>query len=235
MSVIALCGQKGGVGKSTTAIAVAAELRRRGHRVLLVDGDPQGTASTWAAKAGEAGLPVPTVIAMNARMHLPGHLDAISRHHDYVVIDCPGRLDAVQKSALMVADLAIIPCGPSGPDAWALEASVELVNQAAELRPELRACVLVAKKIVGTNLHGDARKQFAAWGLPVLRTELCTRIAYQEAITGGFGVTEYASGEDAAGLEVKALVDELLREMRHAKEGSANRRRGSTQAAEARR
>ena len=42
MSVIALCGQKGGTGKTTTAIAVAAELYARGQRVLIVDADPQG-------------------------------------------------------------------------------------------------------------------------------------------------------------------------------------------------
>lgn len=218
MRTIALCGQKGGVGKSTVAIAVAADLFRRGRRVLLIDGDPQGTTSTWAAKAGEAGREVPTVVAMGARMHLPGQLSAVARGHDFVVIDCPGRLDAVQRSALTVADLAVIPCGPSGPDAWALAESIELVREAQELRPELRAAVLVNKRLVGTVLHQDARAMFKEWGLPVLRSELCSRVAYQEAITGGYGVTEYAEGQQA-GDEISALVDELLKLLKESRHG----------------
>jgi len=219
--IIALCGQKGGTGKSTTAIAIAAELHRRKLRVLLVDGDPQGTTSTWAQKAAEAQRSTPMVVAMNARMHLPGQLDVIGRDCDAIVIDCPGRLDAVQRSALMIADVAVLPCGPTGPEAWALTESVELVHEAMAVRPEMKAFVLVARKIVGARIGADAHRTFGEWGLPVLRTELCMRVAFQEAITDGNSVTSYADGEPA-GNEVQALVNELWRE--HG-EGKTRRKR----------
>lgn len=219
--VIALCGQKGGTGKSTTAIAIAGELHRRGLRVLLVDGDPQGTTSTWAQKAAEANRSTPMVIAMNARMHLPGQLDTIGRDCDAIVIDCPGRLDAVQRSALMIADVAVLPCGPTGPEAWALTESVELVQEARQVRPEMKAFVLVARKIVGARIGADAHRTFGEWGLPVLQSELCMRVAYQEAITAGDLVTTYADGEPASD-EVRALVNELWRD--HA-EGKSSRKR----------
>lgn len=206
--IIALCGQKGGTGKSTTAIAIAGELHRRGLRVLLVDGDPQGTTSTWAQKAAEANRSTPIVVAMNARMHLPGQLENIGGDPDAVVIDCPGRLDAVQRSALMVADVAVLPCGPTGPEAWALTQSVELVHEAMEVRPQMKAYVLVTRKIVGAKIGSDAQSTFAEWGLPVLASELCMRVAYQEAVTGGESVTTYAAGQPA-GDEVCALVNEL--------------------------
>lgn len=209
--IIALCGQKGGTGKSTTAIAIAGELHRRGLRVLLVDGDPQGTTSTWAQKAAEAHRSTPMVVAMNARMHLPGQLDNIGRDCDAIVIDCPGRLDAVQRSALMVADVAVLPCGPTGPEAWALTQSVELVQEAMEVRPEMKAFVLVTRKIVGSKIGADAQSTFSEWGLPVLESELCMRVAYQEAVTGGQLVTSYAEGQPA-GDEVSALVNELWRD-----------------------
>lgn len=223
--VIALCGQKGGTGKSTTAIAIAGELHRRGLRVLLVDGDPQGTTSTWAQKAAEAERATPLVVAMNARMHLPGQLDNIGRDCDAVVIDCPGRLDAVQRSALMIANVAVLPSGPTGPEAWALTESVELVQEAVELRPDLRAVVLVTRKIVGTSIGADARRTFGEWGLPVLKAELCMRVAYQEAVTGGYSVTSYAAGEPA-GDEVCALVNELWRDLPHVESKARRKRNG---------
>ena len=71
LMIVACVGQKGGIGKSTIAIALAAEGVARGRTVLLVDGDRQATVRTWAATAAEHDHPVPTVIAMDATMHRP--------------------------------------------------------------------------------------------------------------------------------------------------------------------
>ncbi len=207
--VIAFCGQKGGIGKSTTAIAVAAELHARGRRVLLVDADPQGTVTTWAHKATEKGQPTPTVVAMGPRLH--SELESLE-HHDVTIIDCPGRLGEIQRAALMVTDLAVLPCGPSGPDAWALTESVDLVTEAQGIRPELRAAVLVTRKKPRTTIGEAARGALGAWGLRVLKTEICERVAYEEAVTDGQGVVQYQP-DGAAAAEVRALVKELLREV----------------------
>ena len=64
--VLAVAGQKGGVGKTTTAVEVALELHQRGRRVLLVDADPQGSLRTFADVAAEAGEKVPEVVSMGA-------------------------------------------------------------------------------------------------------------------------------------------------------------------------
>ena len=59
-----MCGQKGGAGKTTLAVALASEWHERGHRVLLVDLDPQGTATTWGDVAAELNVEGPAVIGM---------------------------------------------------------------------------------------------------------------------------------------------------------------------------
>ena len=206
--ILAVAGQKGGAGKSTVAICIAAEAVARGRRVLLVDADPQATARTWGAVAAEAGQPSPTIVAMGATMHKPGQLSQAAESFDLVVIDCPGKLGDIQRSALLVADLALLPCGPSAADAWALSSSIELIHEAQTFRPALQAAVVITRKQGRTSLGQAAREVLAEAGLPVLAAELGYRIAFQEALGAGRGVSSYAP-KDPAAAELRALYEEL--------------------------
>jgi chromosome partitioning protein len=208
--ILALVGQKGGIGKSTTAICLAALGVERGMRVLLVDADPQGTSRTWGEVASEAGLASPTVVAMGAAMHKPGQLPSIAAGYDLTVIDCPPRHGDVQRSALMIADVAALPCGPSAADAWALSGAIEVVNEARTLRDQLKACIVITRKQGRTALGKGARDVLETSGLPVLAAELGYRIAFQEAIAAGRGVTTFAP-RDRAAQEIQALFDEIER------------------------
>jgi chromosome partitioning protein len=206
--IIAFCGQKGGGGKTTSAISVAAEWHARKRRVLLVDADPQGSSLTWATVGTEAGASLPTVIAMGAGLHRPDQLPTLSQAYDVTVIDCPPRHGDIQRSALIAADLVILPCGPSTLDAWALAASVDLINEARILRPELAALILITKKNARTAIGAGARDVLASSGLPILDTELGYRVTYQEAPAAGLGPTNYEPN-GAAALEIHRLVDEI--------------------------
>jgi chromosome partitioning protein len=218
--IIALTGQKGGVGKSTTAICLAAATMQRGLRVLLVDADPQGTVRTWGDVAGESGRTTPTVVAMGAAMHRQGQLPAMAAGYDLTIIDCPPRHGDIQRAALMVADLAVLPCGPTAADAWALAATLEVIKEATTLRDQLRCCVLITRRQGRTVLGKSARAVLEASGLPVLDTALSYRVAYQEAIAAGQGVTTYAR-KDPAAREIEDLFDELKR-FHHGKEACSD-------------
>ena len=207
--IVAIAGQKGGAGKSTAAVHVACELHERGARVLLVDGDVQGSVVAFAEVAAEQGRAGPTVVAMGATMHRPGGLPALVGTFEHVVIDCPGRTDAVTRSALMVADVAVLPVVPSPVDAWALAGTVALVRDAQQLRPELRAVALLSRVQARTALGRSARGIVQAYGVEVLRAVLSARVAYCESWAAGQGITSYAPG-DLGTCEVRRLVDELL-------------------------
>lgn len=208
--VIALAGQKGGSGKTTTAICLAAEWHARGHKVLLVDADPQGSSRTWADVAAEATLPCPTVVSMGPGLHRPDQLPALAAGYDFTIIDCPPRHGDIQRAALMVADLVVVPCGPSGVDAWALGATLDIIEEARTLRPDLVVAVLITRKVARTALGTNARGALAVSGLRILAAELGYRVAYQEAPAAGLGVTTYAPGTPVA-IEVIALADELVK------------------------
>src|SRR5690349_21068817 len=134
--ILAVAHQKGGTGKSTLAICIASELSARGQNVLLVDADPQQTAQTWhdlavekaekAEKDGDSSTPngqppearghvLPSVVSMTGTLHRDNQLPKLANSYDVVVVDTPPRLGPTLKSALVVADVALIPCGPTGP------------------------------------------------------------------------------------------------------------------------
>jgi chromosome partitioning protein len=145
---------------------------------------------------------------MGAGLHRPDQLPTLSQAYDLTVIDCPPRHGDIQRSALMVSDLIILPCGPSTLDAWALAASIDLITEARILRPELAATILITKKNARTALGLGARDVLASSGLPILDTELGYRVTYQEAPAAGLGPTTY-DPNSAAAAEVRRLVDEI--------------------------
>jgi chromosome partitioning protein len=203
--VIAVAGQKGGTGKSTVAVNLAAHWHERGLRVLLADADPQATAATWADVAAEHGHPAPPCVRLgdSLRRDLPQLAEAF----DVVVVDVPGRAaGARQVGALLVADVVVLPCGPSAPDAWGLAASVEAVREVQELRPLLARILL--NRADRTAMTRSAQDALAAVGLPVLARSLGARVAYAEALAAGRGVTVYAAGSVAAH-ELRQLAAEL--------------------------
>lgn len=204
--ILAVAGQKGGTGKSTIAISLAAEWHARGLRVLLVDADPQATAATWAEVAAELERSAPAVVSLgdNLRRDVP----KLATGYDVVVIDAPGRAaGARQVGALLVADVVALPCGPAAPDVWGLTGSADAVREAMALRPELRACV-VLNRADRSAMSRQAHEALAGVGLHVLERSLGARVAFAEALAAGQGVTGYASGSVAAH-ELRQLVDEL--------------------------
>ena len=134
--VTAVINQKGGAGKTTLAVNLAAGLAQRGSTVL-VDLDPQASSVQWASQGNEA-FPVPV-------KQLQGTWDARSlrqtfRAYEHVVLDCPPALDShASVQALRACDLALIPVLPSPVDLWASLRLPQEIEAARKVRPALRA------------------------------------------------------------------------------------------------
>lgn len=221
--VLAVANLKGGVGKSTVALNLAATLHHAKHRVLLVDTDQQGTCRSWAAVASEAERDGPPVVAVDGRS-LRRDLDRVSERFEVVVLDTSPRLGAEVRAAMIVADLVLLPVVPGAADVWALRETLAVMEEARGLRPELRAGV-VLNRASRTTLTGVTRTALEELEVPVLGA-LGDRVAFGEAIAQGLGVVTYAPASKAAG-EVEELMRAVLKAVDQGKKRWAPTRKAS--------
>ena len=200
--VISVLNQKGGVGKTTIAVNLAAVLAKLGQRVLLVDADPQASSLAWSGTREVAPLfPVVGMVTSTLHRDLPD----LARTYDAVVIDGAPRLDAVGRSVILASDLVLIPVQPSPLDLWAAAHTLALVREAQQFRDSIRAVLVVNRRITNTAIGRDIVGALAGYGLPILPAQLSQRVLYAETAAQGLSVIE-ASPDSAAAREMSELV-----------------------------
>lgn len=206
MTVIALAGNKGGSGKTTLAINLAAALARRG-RVVLLDADPQGSCIHWHTSADGRG-PFPVLAAAN---DVSGAVQANRGASDYLLIDCPPSLNTPQTlAALSLADKVLIPVLPSPLDIWAGLHVEPVLKKAGRDNPALQALLVINQLEPRTRLSQLLRQALNELALPTAATTMRRRMAYRRAMLEGRSVVDMGKRGAEAAREIQQLIDELV-------------------------
>jgi chromosome partitioning protein len=208
--VIALATSKGGVGKSTLARGLAAHFFAIGRKPALIDADPTATLSKRYNPGGKLGA-VP-VIAEPEEL-VAQVIEKLRAQHTPVIVDTAGFRNRTTISALVAADLAIIPLKPAAEDLDCAVATYDLVREINET-PErqahpIRTAMIMTMTMRGTVIARHVRSQLEAAGYPLLQAEMPHRVAYPEAAIEGLspGVTD---PDGAAARDIAAIVHELM-------------------------
>lgn len=205
--IIAIANSKGGVGKSTLAVHLAAWLHEQGHSVTLADCDTQQSSSEWIHEA----IPEVKTVRLANPNEILNELPTLGQDTDFVVADGPGSNTETSRALLLRADFAIVPCKASMLEVRALAKATEVLRQAQDIRAGAPRAVIVLS-MVGRNyrLTKDMKDAAAALNLPLASTAMILRQIYADAPGQQAVVGQLGSRANEAAAEVEHLFREIL-------------------------
>lgn len=206
---ITVVNQKGGVGKTTLAVHLAVWLRERGLRVAVIDADGQAASTRWI----HAAEPQITVVTETNAEAIIEQGSRLGETHDAIVGDGPANLAEATRALLLVAHLAVVPCGATLPELEAAAQSFRILRSAQTVRSgELPTGLLVLNRLRSDRfvLTRESRQAANALGVPICRSVLRLREATADSPGQRSVVWRMGRRAKAAATEMTTLLEELV-------------------------
>lgn len=213
-AVIAVGSEKGGTGKSTTATNLAAYLAGEGHDVMIVDCDPQATASNWIERRNAKirdGHSLPAIHCTQKSGNVFETVRDLAGRYKYILVDVGGHDSKELRTSLAVADKVYVPFAASQADLETLDHMNEVISLAKGLNPDLQAFGLLTMTPHDPSPREvqDAKaflQEFDQIGLA--DTTIGYRKIYKQALLEGLGVVEMTNPKAKA--EIQLLAYEVF-------------------------
>jgi chromosome partitioning protein len=204
--IIGILNLKGGSGKSTVTLNLVCYYAKK-NKVLLIDTD-EGQLSTnkWYSRRDKKDdFDVKIIKTVNDLYNI---IKDNHKLYDYIIIDGAPELDDVAQTTINVSDLLIVPTNPSPFDLWGSYRAIEkVINIKNKNRPDLKAFILLNQYNDRTLIAREIKETFEEIGIPVLKSRLVHRVAYQECVMYGRSVLEWTDRK--AKKEINSLGKEL--------------------------
>jgi len=208
--IVLIGSQKGGCGKSTTAVNICAQLSKAGHDVVLVDADRQCTSANWAMdRSATESLPV--VHCIQKYENIRDTLLDLDQRYEHVIVDAAGRDSRELRTGMTAAHILLVPFRPSQPDLDTLPNLQEIITQAKDLNPDLavKGLITMAPTNPVVNETDEAREYLQDYPeIQLLSTIVRDRKVFRDAMSEGMGVVEM--GNEKASQEIISLLKELF-------------------------
>jgi chromosome partitioning protein len=207
--IIMIGSQKGGCGKSTIAINICAALAKQGKDVVLVDADKQSTAANWVGD--RAKIDAPTVHCIQKYDNIRDTLRDLDKRYEFVIVDAAGRDSRELRSGMTSAHILIVPFRPSQADLDTLYHTQDVVIQARDMNPDLKAYGLITMAPTNPVINETKEAQEFLQDIPeieLLKTLVRDRKVYRDSISEGLGVVEMNNYK--ARNEINALLEEIF-------------------------
>ena len=203
--IISIVNLKGGSGKTTVATNLTVALARK-YKTLLIDTDPQRSASQWFA-VRESEKDNFSVISIQEDKSLKKQIPVFQSQYEHIIIDGAPQSDRISAICIYAADLVIIPVMPSPYDLWATATITERVTATKEIQPNKQCFFLLNRVNELASISRETAEALASLGYPVFNTRLHNRIAYADSASSGLSVLETSNPKAKA--EMEALFKEI--------------------------
>lgn len=209
--ILLIGNHKGGVGKSTLTVNLATTFQQQGKNVTIVEADPSiRTASRWADDRDELGHG--SIMTLRKEGRLGATLSELNDSYDVVLVDTAGKDSKELRSAMVVADLMLIPARPAQADLDATVDLMQMIDEAQDMNPSLIPLIVISQASTH-SMSSDAQEaksylQQAAPSANLADVVIHHRKAYQVALAAGKAVTEGADSKAKA--EIQLLAQEIL-------------------------
>ena len=218
MPVITFANTKGGAGKTTAVLLLATELARMGHRVTVLDADPQLWISRWSEMSGE--MKNLSVISHVTMASMETHIRENRSNTDCFIIDLPGTKSPLLTMALGISDHVIIPVQGSAMDARGASEvleHIELLNRKMGMKIDHSVVLTRVNAMISTRSMLLVKALLAEKNVRVLNTPIAERAAFRDIFDYG-GTLEALDCQKVSNVEkamenVRNFAYEVLRLM----------------------
>jgi chromosome partitioning protein len=205
--IISVAHQKGGVGKSTLALNLTSFFKRNGAESAVVDADAQGSISNLISSFGtDNAYGSVNLIPRNSFKSFT----ELTKMNQYQVllIDTPPYLSSNLNEIFQISDFVLVPTKPAVFDMFAIEGTIELINEAKKTKPELKTGVVINMSATGAKHVEEIRNYMKNKGINVMNTEIAKRIEFERCLL--YSDSIFSTTDEKAKDEISRLGNEIM-------------------------